>query len=108
MEPADGRGADDEHPGAGDLPVLAAVLPQRHHGRSGEVTTAPNIVLVHVDDLGWTDLSCYGSSFYATPRLDALAADSCQLFDAYAASPVGSPSLAALLTGRAPARVGIT
>src|SRR5699024_2217194 len=108
VEPADGRGADDEHPGAGDLLVLAAVLPQRHHGGSGEVSTAPNIVLVHVDELGWTDLGCYGSSFYETPRLDALAAGSCRLENAYAASPVCSPSRAALLTGRVPARVGIT
>src|SRR5699024_6106763 len=69
---------------------------------------APNIVLVHVDDLGWTDLGCYGSSFYETPRLDALAAGSCRLENAYAASPVCSPSRAALLTGRVPARVGVT
>src|SRR5699024_6473772 len=64
--------------------------------------------LVHVDDLGWTDLGCYGSSFYETPRLDALAAGSCRLENAYAASPVCSPSRAALLTGRVPARVGVT
>lgn len=70
--------------------------------------SAPNIVLIHIDDLGWTDLGCYGSSFYETPRIDALAKDSCQLFDAYAASPVCSPSRAALMTGRVPARVGIT
>ena len=75
---------------------------------TNSAATRPNIVLVHVDDLGWTDLGCYGSSFYETPRLDALAADSCQLLDAYAASPVCSPSRAALMTGRVPARVGIT
>src|SRR5699024_8748847 len=117
VEPADGGGADDEHPGAGDLPVLAAVLPQRHHGGSGEVTAlgakpladehmpgrrAPNIVLIHVDDLGWTDLGCFGSGFYETPRLDALADQGCRLPNAYAASPVCSPSRASLMTGRVP------
>ena len=77
-------------------------------GSGAREASAPNIVLIHIDDLGWTDLGCYGSSFYETPRIDALAKDSCQLFDAYAASPVCSPSRAALMTGRVPALVGIT
>lgn len=81
-----------------------AAEPRQESARTGP----PNIVLIHLDDLGWTDLGCYGSTFYETPRIDALAARSSVFPNAYAASPVCSPSRAALMTGRAPARVGIT
>jgi arylsulfatase A-like enzyme len=68
----------------------------------------PNVVFVVVDDLGWTDLGCYGSTFYDTPNLDRLATQSIRFTQAYAASPVCSPTRAALLTGRHPVRIGIT
>ena len=68
----------------------------------------PNIVLIMTDDLGWTDLGCYGSSFYETPALDRLAADGVRFTDAYAAAPVCSPTRASILTGKYPASVGIT
>ncbi|WP_129664012.1 sulfatase [Phytoactinopolyspora endophytica] len=68
----------------------------------------PNVVLVLADDLGWSDLGCYGSSFYETPRLDALAAEGALFTDAYASAPVCSPTRASVLTGRYPARVGVT
>jgi arylsulfatase A-like enzyme len=68
----------------------------------------PNVVFVVVDDLGWADLGCYGSTFYDTPNLDRLAARSIRFTQAYAASPVCSPTRAALLTGRHPVRIGIT
>lgn len=71
-------------------------------------STRPNVVLILVDDLGWTDLSCYGSTFYETPNLDALAAGGVQFTEAYAAAPVCSPSRAALMSGKYPARVGVT
>ena len=68
----------------------------------------PNIVFLLADDLGWRDLSCYGSTFYETPNLDRLALQGMRFTDAYAACPVCSPSRASLLTGKYPARVGIT
>ncbi len=68
----------------------------------------PNIVLILADDLGWRDLSCYGSTFYETPHIDALAAQGVRFTDAYAACPVCSPTRASLLTGKYPATVGIT
>ena len=68
----------------------------------------PNIILIVIDDLGWADLACYGSDFYETPHLDALAQRGVRFTDAYAACPVCSPTRASLLTGRYPARVGIT
>ena len=71
-------------------------------------TTQPNILFILIDDLGWRDLSCYGSTFYETPNLDRLAAEGMRFTDAYAACPVCSPTRASLLTGKYPARIGIT
>ena len=68
----------------------------------------PNILMILIDDLGWMDLSCYGSSFYETPCLDRLAASGLRFTQAYATSPVCSPTRTSLMTGRYPARVGIT
>jgi arylsulfatase A-like enzyme len=68
----------------------------------------PNLVLVLADDLGWADVGYQGSTFHRTPRLDALARRGLVFSDAYAPSPVCSPSRAALLTGRSPARLKLT
>ena len=51
----------------------------------------PNFVFFLVDDLGWMDLGCYGSSYHETPRIDALAKSGVRFTNAYAASPVCSP-----------------
>ena len=67
-----------------------------------------NIVFILIDDLGWADLSCTGSSFHETPHLDALAASGIRFTNALAACPVCSPTRASILTGRHPVRVGIT
>lgn len=68
----------------------------------------PNVVLILADDLGWADLGRYGSTFHRTPHIDALASQGMTFTNAYAASPVCSPTRAALLTGRHPARLRIT
>ncbi len=68
----------------------------------------PNIILINVDDLGWRDLSCYGSSFNETPNIDQLARQGMRFSDGYAACAVCSPTRAAVMTGRYPARIGIT
>ncbi len=70
--------------------------------------TRPNIVFFLVDDLGWADLGCYGSTFHETPNIDALAASGMRFTNAYAASPVCSPTRASILTGRHPVRLDIT
>ena len=67
----------------------------------------PNIVFVLADDLGWSELGCYGNGFNETPNLDELANDGVRFTQAYAAAPVCSPYRAALLTGQHPARIGI-
>jgi len=68
----------------------------------------PNIVMILADDLGWSDLSCYGNKFYETPNLDKLARQGMRFTDAYAAAPLCSPTRACLLTGKYPARLGLT
>ena len=68
----------------------------------------PNIIMILIDDMGWRDLQCFGSSFYETPNMDALAAEGTVFTNAYAPCPVCSPSRASLYTGQYPARVGIT
>ena len=68
----------------------------------------PNILFILIDDMGQRDLGCYGSTFYETPNLDNLAAEGMLFENGYAACPVCSPSRASLLTGRYPARLGIT
>ena len=67
-----------------------------------------NIVLIVADDLGWADLACYGSRYHHTPSLDRLAREGVRFTQAYAACPVCSPTRAALLTGRYPARLHLT
>ena len=68
----------------------------------------PNIVFILADDLAWADLGCYGSTFYETPNLDLLAQQGMRFTDAYAAAPVCSPTRASILTGKYPARLGVT
>ncbi|MCH2614349.1 MAG: sulfatase-like hydrolase/transferase, partial [Opitutales bacterium] len=68
----------------------------------------PNFVFLLVDDLGWMGLGCYGSDFHETPNIDALATSGVRFTDAYAASPVCSPTRPAIMTGRYPSRVDIT
>ncbi len=68
----------------------------------------PNIVLILADDLGWSDLGCYGADLHETPRLDRLARQSLRFTHALSAAPVCSPTRASLLTGKHPARLGIT
>ena len=68
----------------------------------------PNIILFFVDDLGWTDLGCYGSDLYETPHIDKLAKEGMKFTNAYSACTVCSPSRAAIMTGKYPARLHLT
>jgi arylsulfatase A len=68
----------------------------------------PNILLINADDLGINDLHCYGRAEHTTPNLDKLAEQGLRFTSAYCAQPICSPSRAALLTGKHPARLHIT
>ena len=68
----------------------------------------PNVIVILVDDLGWADLGCQGSQYHQTPHIDGLARDGMRFTDAYSACTVCSPTRAALLTGKHPARLHLT
>ncbi len=70
--------------------------------------TKPNIIFILIDDMGWRDLGCYGSDFYETPNIDRLAQVGMRFTQAYASCPVCSPTRGSILTGKYPARLGIT
>ena len=67
-----------------------------------------NIIFILADDLGVRDLGCYGSDYYRTPHLDALAREGMRFTRAYSGGHVCSPTRSSLLTGRYPHRVHIT
>ncbi len=67
-----------------------------------------NFILINIDDLGWMDLTCYGSQYYETPNIDRLAAQGARFTNAYASCAVCSPTRASIMTGRYPARTGVT
>ena len=69
--------------------------------------TRPNIIYIMADDLGYADLSCYGRKDYQTPNLDKLASQGVKFMNAYAAAPVCTPTRAAFMTGRYPARIKV-
>ncbi|MGB3587485.1 MAG: sulfatase, partial [Tunicatimonas sp.] len=68
----------------------------------------PNVLFILADDLGYHDLSCTGSEFYETPNIDRIANRSVRFTQGYAACQVCSPSRASIMTGKFPARHGIT
>ncbi len=85
------------------FPLVARTAPEASAGER-----PPNIVFILADDLGYGDLSCYGSAKIKTPHLDALGASGVRFTSYCAAAPVCTPSRAGLLTGRYPIRSGLT
>ena len=73
-----------------------------------KVEPQTNVLFILVDDLGWKDLSSYGSYFYETPNIDRLANMGYRFTQAYSAHPVCSPTRAAIMTGKHPTRLNIT
>lgn len=84
------------------LPLISGLM-------AGSLVAAPmNFVFILVDDLGLNDMGYAGSTFYETPRVDALAASGMIFNQGYAASRVCSPSRASIMTGKATPRHGVT
>ena len=90
----------------GAAAALAATAAGR--GARAAAGSRPNVVLIFTDDQGYHDLGCFGATDFATPNVDRMAAEGMKFTDFYVASPVCSPSRAALLTGCYPIRTGIT
>ena len=72
----------------------------------GHKKEKPNILLIFVDDLGYGDLGCYGSTLVPTPNIDKIAATGIKLTDGYASSATCAPSRLGLMTGRYQQRIG--
>ena len=87
--------------------LLCFILIRCAHDNN-QLSKKPNVVFILVDDLGWKDLGCYGSSFYETPNIDLLASQSYRFTNAYSSNPVCSPTRASIMTGKHPSRIGIT
>lgn len=85
------------------LAAFAGVLPA-----SALAARRTNFVFILADDFGWADLACYGNRYFATPNIDRLAAQGARFTNAYAACPVCSPTRASIVSGRYPARTGVT
>ncbi|MEA2068856.1 MAG: sulfatase-like hydrolase/transferase, partial [Verrucomicrobiota bacterium] len=75
---------------------------------TGRGITPPNVVIIFMDDMGWKDLGCYGSTFYETPNIDRLCSEGMKFTDAYSACNVCSPTRHALVTGKYPTRTHFT
>lgn len=91
-----------------NLRLVAAFLACALLASAASAAKPPNVVLFLADDFGWTDLASYGSKLYETPNIDRLARDGVKFTQAYSACTVCSPTRAALLTGKYPARLHIT
>ena len=87
--------------------VLAVALAYGCDAGTGQARP-PNLIFILADDLGWTDTGAYGSQYYETPHIDALAQRGMTFTNAYAAAAICSPTRASILTGLHPARIGIT
>lgn len=86
--------------------LLAAIIVVIN--RDSLAADQPNFLVIVVDDYGWTDGGCFGSDFYETPAIDALAERSLRFTQGYATCPVCSPTRVSLQTGRNPARLATT
>jgi uncharacterized sulfatase len=96
---------------ASRFPLLITVLLLATPALPLEATAAessPNIIFIMIDDLGWSDLGCYGDDFVETPRIDQLAAEGMKFTDFYAAGAVCSPTRCAVQSGQNQTRIGIT
>jgi arylsulfatase A-like enzyme len=88
--------------------LFLALVSANVYAVSAEEAGKPNIVFFLVDDLGWADVGCNGSTFYDTPNIDALAKEGVRFTNAYAACHVCSPTRASILTGKYPASINLT
>ena len=93
--------------GTGTIAAGILVLCMITSGCTNHEPSPPNVLVILADDLGWNQLGCYGGP-YLTPAIDSLASQGTRFTSAYASAAVCSPTRAALMTGKYPARLHIT
>lgn len=86
--------------------VLAVLIPLPCI-QGAEDARKPNIVFILADDLGYTDLACYGSKYYETPNIDRMAAQGMRFTSGYTCGPNCQPTRAALMSGQYGPRTGV-
>lgn len=89
------------------VPNLISVLAFSGLTVMAQAAEKPNVIIVLIDDFGYGDLGCYGSTKHRTPHIDQMAREGIRLTDFYVGSSVSTPSRAALLTGCYPRRVSM-
>lgn len=89
------------------VPNLISVLAFSGLTVMAQAAEKPNVIIVLIDDYGYGDLGCYGSTKHRTPHIDQMAREGIRLTDFYVGSSVSTPSRAALLTGCYPRRVSM-
>jgi arylsulfatase A-like enzyme len=87
--------------------VYSAVVQPGSEGRLAAAESSPNIVFIMADDLGWTDLGCYGSEYYLTPNIDNLRRAGMKFTSAYTNGPNCQPTRACLMSGQYSPRHGV-
>src|SRR5262249_14306514 len=75
--------------------------------RAQNAARRPNVILILADDLGYTDVACYGSKYYETPNIDRLAAQGMRFTSGYTCGPNCQPTRAALMSGQYGPRTGV-
>jgi len=88
--------------------LFAAVASTAVAPFAAALTDKPNFVFILIDDMGWTDIAANGSRYYRTPNIDRLAKQGVRFTNGYAACAVCSPTRAAIMAGRTPARLHLT
>jgi len=88
-------------------PAIASEPASAADSSSNAATTKPNIIFMLTDDMGYSDVGCYGATKVETPHIDQLAAEGIKFTDFHTAASICSPSRAAFLTGAYPQRAGL-
>src|SRR3954465_3673989 len=88
--------------------LIAALLLLANDGKAAAVHPSPNVIIILADDLGYSDLACFGHPKFKTPNLDRMAAEGARLTQFNTPAPFCAPTRASLMTGRYPSRCGLT
>lgn len=88
--------------------LFAVLLISCSEQKTDRPGSAPNVIFILADDLGWSQSGAYGSTWYETPNIDRLAMEGLSFTNAYSAAAVCSPTRASIMTGKYPARLHLT